>query len=225
MKRFFFCVYTFFKYFHLVHSLKTSEFLFIADVVQKAHKHNVKLVLSPDRTVPLLDDHGQQVNGYFSDVPPVFAVATGQPTDRWFEIFIHESCHFDQWIENSPYWIDDNGTDQWLNDRAADVPETPEETALGFKQIRDIESDCERRVVDKIIKYELPIDVQLYAQRGNAYVYFYHHLQLTGKWYTAGNEPYLNPCILSQMPTVMYPVEHYDVFPEQYKQLFAQYYE
>ena len=67
---------------------------------------------------------------------------------------------------------------------------------------RDLELDCEMRSADKIVKYNLPLDVSRYIKAANAYVLFYNVMMITKKWYVIGEEPYNNEAIVEAMPHI-----------------------
>jgi hypothetical protein len=66
--------------------------------------------------------------------------------------------------------------------------------------IRDMELDNEKRTVEVIKKWKLDIDLKLYIQKANAYIYFYNWVKYSKRWSKAGNSPYNNDRILAAMP-------------------------
>jgi hypothetical protein len=46
----------------------------------------------------------------------------------------------------------------------------------------DVELDCERRSVAKIQQHNLPINIDTYTRKGNAYVWSYRLMQETRNW-------------------------------------------
>lgn len=50
------------------------------------------------------------------------------------------------------------------------------------------------------MNFDLPIDLEKYVQRANAYVYFYTAMKSTRKWYTIGKEPYNTESIWKHLP-------------------------
>lgn len=143
---------------------------------EKAHcdEHGVVIQISP--TKPLL--HGVPCSGFFIDrpVPTLAAIETD------LGIFVHESCHKDQWIEQAPVWMvriceyyDPNDIiDMWLG-RAVEL--TPLRLTEAMDAVMMLEADCERRSVDKIIRYDLPIDIPRYIQEANAYILFHQFMK------------------------------------------------
>lgn len=192
---------------------------FVDYTIHLAKQHNVNVILSKERHLKL--SKHMSCNGYFQDEEPEFAVACGQSFDSWFNIFIHESSHMDQWIEQCPEWvtsdIDDMLTDWLEHDR-----EFPESQLINANQVTiQAEVDCDRRVLKKIEKWKLPINIQKYAQVANAYSWFYHYMLEVRKWYTVGKEPFNNPEIVKRMPTNL--DADFITFPEEIRQIFKKY--
>lgn len=138
---------------------------------------------------------GRRTNGYCSTDELV--VATGKPFYDWFSTFVHEASHMEQYIEDSPYW--DAATDDdydimeaYLNgvgnDRIVEV----------LDHVVQLEADCEARTYNNIKEYDLPIDLDHYAQRANAYLYFHKVMLMKKKWYVTA--PYEQEDLISQMP-------------------------
>lgn len=190
-----------------VESLPKPAQNLINKTIELADEWDVRVVLSKERSVPISDaEDSGQCNGTFSEDPPELTVACGQPFEKWFTIFIHEGCHMDQWIEECPAWVDGKilGVEAyqllelWLQHK---IELTEEQKQAIIYPSMFIELDCERRVAKKIKELNLPLDVEYYCQRANAYVYFYHLMGLTREWYEIGKEPYNYPEIVEKMPT------------------------
>lgn len=178
---------------------------YLDEVFHQANAAGVQIWLSDQSTVPYNDN--SQCNGFFVDEPkPRLAVGCGQPIENWFLVFLHESGHMDQWVKKSPYWDAGkirgieavNLLDLWI-DGMIELTETQKWPIV--RAAREVELDCERRAVEKIGEYNLPIDPTHYAQRANAYVYYYNMIGWHRKWYSHGREPYNNPDVYKAMPT------------------------
>lgn len=179
--------------------------------------NDIKLILSKDRRVEL--SSGEYCNGYFCDQEREFAVSCGQPYHDWLIIFLHESSHMDQWLEQIPEWL-------ILNKGYDDLPfkeMTDEQQISHTTRYRDIELDCERRTAQKIVELDIDIGITVeeYIQKCNAYVWFYNIVLLTGKWYTIGKEPYNVEEIWRAMPTHF--DNDYTITPQHVKELMIKY--
>ncbi len=74
---------------------------------------------------------------------------------------------------------------------------SPEQIVPVIEKVQRVELDCERRSVKKITEYGLPIDLDLYTKKANAYVWFHLTLPITRRWIVA---PYNDPKLLAMMP-------------------------
>lgn len=177
---------------------------FIFEEKNKAQQNQVVLNLSEKEKV----FYGNiECNGFFEskykvedEFKPYLAVAIKKPSDKWLPIFAHETCHMDQWLEKSPLWLDADDfkiLDSWLGGTLY-----PKEKIVNFvHKVISLEADCERRTIEKIKKYNLPIDIKWYASRANAYLYYYQWLIVNRKWYKTA--PYEIKDILDLMPEVI----------------------
>lgn len=152
-------------------------------------------------------------NGFFESdyqhkgkILPFLSVGIKKDIKKWLPIFVHETSHMDQWIEKSQLWL--NAKDyQLLNDwlQLKDYPK--EDVEILVKKIITLEADCERRTIEKIKQHNLPIDVGYYAQRANAYLYFYQWMLKNRKWYKTA--PYEINEILYYMPKEILSTDSY----------------
>lgn len=167
-----------------------------------------------DNDVELFFGQGKRVrcpgfgftNGYFDTEPFRLATARGKPVHDWLPILVHESCHMDQWFEQSPYWTKETDAaaiklELFLEGR---IPKNIEDA---FTAVLMLEADCERRSVEKIIKYDLPIDPIIYAQGANSYLFFHAWMYTYRKWYTTA--PYEIIDVVSLMDAQIHDPEYY----------------
>ena len=201
---------------------------FVEKIKSDCEKNGVKTLILDETHVPYLNTD-MKVNGYFSDYPDkVLACATKKPVEDWITILAHESSHMDQSVENSDVWkklVDSRiGTkdvydfiDEWINGKEF----TQNQLDTFFKIAINTELDCEKRTVEKLKKYELPVNIEEYIQNANAYVYFYLIIQKYRKWYIAGKEPYRIKEITSEMPTNFN--NDYNILPENLEKLYVKY--
>ena len=125
------------------------------------------------------------------------AFAQGRPD--YLELLVHEYCHLTQWAEQIPLWLASDSSltivDNWLSGKEY----SEEEIHAAISNSRDLELDNEKRSVEMMKRWELPIDTDLYTQKSNAYVLFYNWIKLSRKWSNPKNPPYGNPVILTAM--------------------------
>jgi hypothetical protein len=158
---------------------------FIQAEIAHCKQHHIKINLIK---VESIDVSGTACGGFFNEEPnPKIVVATNKPLEQWLPIFVHESCHKDQFIEKDPVWsakikkhFDANSIfDQWIN-HACEL--NPRQLSQIIRQIIALELDCEQRAVQKIQQYNLPIDINEYTQKANAYIWQHRVIQKTRSW-------------------------------------------
>ena len=84
---------------------------------------------------------------------------------KYVELLVHESCHMDQWIENTKYWSierENNSLDEFWK-----LLKKEKVTNLKFhlRNVQMMEAECEKMSIQKIIDYDLGIDVKKYAMK------------------------------------------------------------
>jgi hypothetical protein len=168
---------------------------FIKFVKQECKKHNIKCVLKNTKNVKL--DDGSQCAGYFDEKNLV--VAMNHPGA--IQILVHEYCHLTQWAEQCDIWVkcDKNKShdklDKWLaGEKVRDIKKA-------ISLCRDLELDNEKRSVKIIKKFNLPIDIDMYIKKANAYVQFYNYLMVSRKWCESKNSPSSNKYVIKLMPS------------------------
>lgn len=139
---------------------------------------------------------------------PVLTVATGKRLKHWLPIFVHESCHMEQWMESHKSWEDLEKLDvmdEWLSGKDFDKKTLNK----SIKNSINIESDCEKRTIQKIKDWELPIDIDEYIQKANAYILFYNYVKKVRRWSSPHKSPYKNKRIYKHMPKKWLDNYHY----------------
>jgi len=169
---------------------------FVSYVRTQCAAHGVEFVI--DETI-IDKESNIEVNGYFCSDEMALKVST--KNTRWVETLVHEYCHLRQWENNSTIWTESEEVedDFWevLNGKPCQTGHR--------EKVQTMEYDCEVRVMKLIDDFNLDIAKFMYCRRANAYIYFYHIIERTGKWYEIGNEPYNNEIILDHMPSVLDP--------------------
>ena len=196
---------------------------FIKDLQRRCKKYDITFLMSGLDYVKWGEGKS---NGFFNPETMEMAISIGKPVEKWLNTLVHESCHFDQWVQNCKVWRDmmDQKPDactqlfeHWLYNEK----KISKEVAIIMARImRDLELDCERRTIAKIKKYNLPINVKEYAKGAGAYVMFYNYIVKYKKWYKIGQEPYNNKKIRRLMPTNLRG--KYDVLTPKLEKLFKE---
>lgn len=191
-------------------NLTNLEKKIVMDVYLKAKGHGVKFKISNGDRIQYCNS-SLEVSGYFQGndfgKEPEFGIAVGRDKDDWFLIFLHESCHMDQWVEGCIEWK--KGLYEWLKSDSYDMLEQ----WIGGRKMDnweiegiiqsciDIELDCEKRTVEKIRRYGLnDINITEYIQKANSYISFYGMILKKRKWYK--NPPYEQFDVWNKMPRI-----------------------
>lgn len=162
---------------------------FICDALDTLAENKITPVIS-NRTQVNCGD-GTYTSGYFG--LGQLAVATKKPFRDWFAIFMHEYCHFEQYLEDKKSF---NGTNinswrffAWIN---GDINPRQKTVDRDIDVLRNLEFDCEKRVIQKIKKYgfENILEPKKYTKKANSYVNFYLFVAEQKKWYKKNQEPY-----------------------------------
>lgn len=181
--------------------------LFIKYVKKIAKKHKIKIRFPNQSSIKFSD--GIYVSGYFDEGKKILAV--GKKNPQYLPTLIHEFSHCEQYIEDDPawcsevylphneqYWEDANeALDLWIEYK---IELSELDLKICIKSIRDCELDCEKRTVQNIIKFDLPIDIGEYIQRANSYLYLYTAVQKSRIWPAKDHSPYFFKQITDQMP-------------------------
>ena len=186
---------------------KTTQ-SFISDVRKRAKKHGIEITISDEEYVYMNDE--LECAGFFDDVKKQLQVAAGEcHFNEWFPIFIHESCHMDQWLDDPDMWnnvyygktnIDNcDVMESWL---AGDIELKKDQLAQVVEQLQNIEMDCEQRVIARIDEYNLPVDKEIYIKEANIYVLFQLVAKKNRKWYK--KYPGDSKKVLNLLPDTLY---------------------
>lgn len=196
---------------------------FTSDVSAKAEMNDITLALEPTKMVPCPGDD-VPVLGFFDDANRVLSVATED--EDWLGTLAHEASHMDQFIDGSEYWNEDldGAYEVWME--AMENPEavSDEDFKAALNTVILLEADCERRAVEKIKKYNLPVDVEDYCRKANAYLYFHTAMLKYRKWYKVEKHPG-KMGVTATMPSTLQDPEHYligehDVSPDRFAVCF-----
>jgi len=156
-------------------------------------------------------------SGYFCEETMRLVVA-GNSKD-WLGILVHEYAHLTQWQDKSTNIWKTGSTgvthlDDWLGGKKI------RSVKKAIEQSRDLELDNEKRSVKLIKKWKLPIDLNDYIKKANAYVQFYNYMRYSKRWSRPGNAPYSNKVIYEAMPTNFRM--NYKKMSDKYLQLYKQ---
>lgn len=192
---------------------------FVQTEIAHCNKHKIRVELIKASADPM----GVECSGQFADEPDAcLTVNITDDIDEWLPIFVHETCHKDQFIDKTAVWtakIGDNNDalhifDMWI-DRHVELKSHQLRPVLDH--IVQVELDCERRAVAKIVKNDLPIDLKEYIQKANAYIWYYHAVA-HARAYTQRMSPFVNAEIWTNMPIDFY--QNYSIIKNKMLKLY-----
>jgi hypothetical protein len=167
---------------------------FIALVKDECKKHGIKCKLKNTSYVKLEGDI--KCSGYFDETGRELVVSMNRKDS--LEILVHEYAHMTQWLENCEPWR--KGLTSIIRLQSWLMGEDVLRIRYHVKNCINLELDNEKRSVNIIKKYNLPVNITKYKQKANAYLYFYGYLIETRKWSKPSNSPYKNNVIVKAMP-------------------------
>jgi len=179
-------------------------YYFIEDLKKKCKKYNCTIDIR--KNVQYIKCNGKKCSGYFDSKSKIIRIIDffkDSKKNNKILILIHESCHLDQFIENSKVWKDsfirseDTGVmfDDWLSGKRKF---SKSKLSKIVRKIYDLELDCEKRTIAKIKKYKLPHNILDYIQNANSYILLYYISMHLCKWFK--NAPYSKYQIWKKMP-------------------------
>lgn len=174
----------------------------LADISKKCIENKINFRLEYAEQV---DTNNIPCSGYFDEKSLVVATKKKKLQD-WLDILIHESCHLDQFVEKSSYWVpDDLGlyvVEDWIKNKKINLKKAKN----AFINTINLELDCEKRTVKKIKKYKLNFNIDEYIQKANSYLFGYGISFHKKVW---PNTPYEKPHIYKKMPKKFLKAEEY----------------
>jgi len=175
---------------------------FIKFVRHECRRYKVKFMLQHENEIKNQDEGALSCGGYFTDTPAELAVATRISYTDFLSTLVHEYSHMTQWIDNSPYYIGHRGFDSWdIIERWINGEDFTRSTIRkSINIVRDCELDCDRRAVELIKKFRIPINIDRYCRKSSAYIYFHNFMKITRRW-EYKEMPSNKYQIINKMPT------------------------
>jgi len=163
---------------------------FIKHVKTECKKAKIKVELRNVRYLML--GQGMKCSGYFDEANRKLVVAMNNPVS--VQVLVHEFGHFTQWQEKTKIWKDAEWAmyhiEEWLGGKKK------RDIKKWISLSRDLELDNEKRTVQLIKDFKLPINTKKYTRSANAYVLFYNWMLVSRRWCKPGNTPYSNKKVL-----------------------------
>ncbi|MBX7077368.1 MAG: hypothetical protein K1X33_08675 [Methanobacteriaceae archaeon] len=176
---------------------KSNVLKFIEQLKQDCKSNKIGLFLYNQK---FLIDDGDKFGGWFCPLKKELHCSfPNKLQTKYVELLVHESCHMDQFINQTPKWVKEQNNDslsifwEWLKNP----------TKININQhllnVQLMEAECEQLSIQKIIDLDLGINIQQYIQKANSYLVFYTVLKETKKW--CDYPPYKFKEIWLQMPS------------------------
>lgn len=167
----------------------------LSDCLKELLEAGVQVELRPEAGI---FHAGGECSGWYEDGSDgskrALVVSCGRPD--WIEVFAHEYCHFTQDKDGMFAELDEDKLWEWLEGKEL----SEEELDRAVSESRELEADNERRTVELLKKYAVPVDLDHYARKCNAYILFYNTVRRDRKWSSEGKpRPYDVPEILEKM--------------------------
>lgn len=192
---------------------------FINHVHSHLRKNKFKLVLHLDE----LKIGKNSVSGYFSEEDKEIVISLKE--QDWLEVLAHEYNHFIQYITNEPSYVSlTQGDSNYLTEMWdwIDKESEFEEARLDvmFETVREMELVCERKTMETIKEFNLPIDLDEYIFSANVYLYFYSFVRKYRCWFKE-NIGIKDITELSDLQMTL--DEDFSKLPELYEETFKKY--
>ncbi len=201
---------------------------FIEYVKQYCQNHDIELIESDKEKV---NCYSIKCNGFFDSGMPVGMTRdyvlgntedydeslpgskmvlayskAGKNEEEILGLVAHEFGHANQFLDNCQFWVKTKDFDRW--DKYFKSKKMKLEDVYDvWKKIVKLEADCEQRVIGFVEEFNLNIDISRYAQKANAYLYFYHFSLINKKWYKKA--PYEIEEIVNKMPKKLMSLDYY----------------
>jgi hypothetical protein len=163
----------------------------VADTIEKCAFHGFSVNLPHRYSV-------EGCGGFVDDSRMKFAVALRRP--HWREVFLHEACHIDQYIDEDPLWTDSLLAEKNFTDVDLHTEEDSEEV---FFRTMLLEHDCDKRALTKIDSYRISenqISREAYIQAANCYHASYFYFWKYTCFYDTKHVPYNTQHLLDLFP-------------------------
>jgi hypothetical protein len=158
----------------------------VQDFLDLVHSSLKKMKFKLVLTIDNLFVGKSSVSGYFDEVDKVIKISILD--EDFLEVLVHEFCHFLQFSEGDPKYTrlflnGENMLDElwsWLDGYGE--METKRKNLI-FNSVIEMERDCEKRTIELIKKYSLPIDLDNYKNNAIMYLYYYTYAKKFRTWF------------------------------------------
>lgn len=157
--------------------------------------------------------------GSFGDDPLEFTVAMGGSFRGSMSVYVHEYGHYLQWLDDTSIWHDEDHVTPFFNWLEGEQDTITKKQVYGAQML---ELDCEKKAVELIKDFDLPINLDWYIKCANAYLFSYNSIYKRRKW-TAKKSCHRVKKIYDMMPTHFLPKHEYKTLPPKFDELVDKY--
>ena len=212
--------------------LDTNTKDFLLHVMEECFKNNITLSFDAGSNVIDMGETSK-CSGYFSEgergKDRILRLAISENVEDWLGTLVHEWCHWTQYKDQCKEQVAlkkkvsryGNSLETFFG-----VIEGKKVNMESFirsaNMCRNMELDNEKRTVEMIKKWNLPINIPKYIQGANSYVLFYtftYLSELCPKLWCNKKSPYMVPKIINIMDKEFHEPEFYNTLSDDYVKL------
>lgn len=168
----------------------------INDVIQKCAYHGFQITFKPNTHRNVGAD-----GGWICDKNREINIYTGDKSYMgWIEVLLHESCHLDQYLDQSKLWFDP----LLLKYSIYDYKKCPVKNRFDlFVKTTQLEIDCDIRALNKIKRYQLNrvIPIREYINSANIYHASHYYFYKLKCFYDGVHSPFASSKIIKMFPS------------------------
>lgn len=174
----------------------------------------VTLQLEWGKQFIMLDDE-HPVGGYFDPDAKVLACAMGRGDSLM--LLVHEMHHMIQWQHPQlhPAWKrnEEEASSEYYYEYLSGDLKSKKIGSYHIQNVLEMELECEIMSARFIHTNNLPINLNQYIQKANAYIYLYERMKTTRTWPSKKQSPIRNKSIWSKCPKEFLSVKEYSKIP------------
>jgi hypothetical protein len=144
---------------------------FVTDTLATAKSNGI--TIRCDSNLYIGDDDQFKCTGYFYSGKRELALSDNHAggIHNWMRIFIHESARMDLWLQDKKFWKDNiKGAGIYFDFLEKKINLPPEEMEDCIQNVMTLELECQNRGIEKIRKYNLPLNINEYKKKVNDYL-------------------------------------------------------
>jgi len=156
---------------------------FVTDTLATAESNRIKIRRGSNMCIG--EDDQMKCSGYFCAGNRELALCDNYSNiATWLGTFLQGSCYMDQWHQCKELWNNNiTGVGYYFDFLEKKIDLSPPEVENCIRNVINLKLDCEKRSVEKIKKYNLPLDLKESKEKANAYLYTIVYCAQKRQWY------------------------------------------